>query len=134
MQMEQHVGLILSIILHLCASSKHNRVKRTCSARTLAFKTKASYVHMCQCSKEFIHFPEMEQSGQKRRNRKWRTLKVLLHTSHWSDICLLLKDNVFLLISWHQSIFLMRFYIPERGPTACHCEAWSCLRRQNQAG
>lgn len=65
MQMEQHVGLILSIILHLCASSKHNRVKRTCSARTLAFKTKASYVHMCQRSKEFIHFPEMEQSGQK---------------------------------------------------------------------
>lgn len=65
MQMEQHVGLILSIILHLCASSKHNRVKRTCSARTLAFKTKASYLHMRQCSKEFIHFPEMEQSGKK---------------------------------------------------------------------
>lgn len=44
--MDQHVGLILSTILHLCASSKHRGVKCTCSARSLAFTTEASYLHM----------------------------------------------------------------------------------------
>lgn len=42
MQMDQHVGLILSTILHLCASGKHSGVKFTCSARTLALRTEDS--------------------------------------------------------------------------------------------
>lgn len=134
--MDQHVGLIPSTILHLCASSKHSRVKCTCLTGAGAFRTKASW---CQFSEEFIHFLEMEEGGQKKHNRKWRTLILLLHMSLWLDICLLLKDNACFFIRWYQSIFLMRSAdeVLHSRPSSHHSsplEAQSCLRRQNQAG
>lgn len=52
MQMDQHVGLILSTILRLCASSKHSGVKRTCSARAVAFT--ASYLHIVSVLRGFF--------------------------------------------------------------------------------
>lgn len=43
----------------------------------------------------------MEEGGQKKHNGKSKTLTLLLHASHWSDICLLLNHAFNNMVSIH---------------------------------